>query len=146
VTYPLHVILRYRIERSLLNGDLALADLPEAWRRGMRDLLGVDVPDDRDGCLQDIHWPSGSFGYFPTYTLGAMAAAQLFAAACDQDSGIKPGIAKGDFAPLLAWLKTKVHGRGSLDPSTDDLLVHATGKPLGTAAFLAHLRARYLAA
>jgi carboxypeptidase Taq len=146
VTYPLHVILRYRIERQLLAGELALADLPEAWRRGMRDLLGVEAPDDRDGCLQDIHWPSGSFGYFPTYTLGAMAAAQLFAAACEQDAAIKPGIAKGDFAPLLAWLKTKVHGRGSLDATTDDLLVHATGKPLGVAAFEAHLCARYLAA
>jgi carboxypeptidase Taq len=96
--------------------------------------------------LQDIHWPSGSFGYFPTYTMGALAAAQLYAAAARQDTSIRPAIAQGNFAPLLTWLKVKVHGRGSLDPSTDALLVHATGEPLGVAAFEAHLSARYLAA
>jgi len=145
VTYPLHIILRYRLERALLAGDLALADLPGAWRQGMKDLLGIDVPTDKDGCLQDIHWPSGSFGYFPTYTLGAMAAAQLFAAAKAADAAIAPGIARGDFGPLSAWLKAKVHGRGSFDPTTDALLVEATGQPLGAAAFEAHLCERYLA-
>jgi carboxypeptidase Taq len=80
VTYPAHVILRYRLERALVAGDLALADLPGAWADGMRELLGIVPPDDRLGCLQDIHWPSGAFGYFPTYTMGAVAAAQLYAA------------------------------------------------------------------
>src|SRR3546814_5287918 len=82
-----------------------------------------------DLCLQDIHWPAGSIGYFPTYTLGAMAAAQLFAAAKAQDAAILPGIGKGDFRPLLRWLRANVHGRGSL-LMTDDLLQAATGKPL----------------
>ncbi len=81
VTYPAHIILRYRLERALIAGDLAPADLPGAWNDGMRDLLGIVPPDDRRGCLQDIHWPSGEFAYFPTYTLGALAAAQFFAAA-----------------------------------------------------------------
>jgi carboxypeptidase Taq len=77
VTYPAHVILRYRLERAMIAGDLAIADLPGAWNDGMRDLLGIVPPDDRLGCLQDVHWPSGAFGYFPTYTMGAMTAAQL---------------------------------------------------------------------
>ncbi len=144
VTYPAHIILRYRLERALLDGDLPLADLPAAWGDGMKTLLGVEVPDDRDGCLQDIHWPSGSFGYFPTYTLGALAAAQLFAAARAQDPAIAPAIAAGDFRPLLAWLRAKVHGLGSFHATTDELLVAATGAPLGAAAFKAHLTARYL--
>lgn len=143
VTYPAHVILRYRLEQALLSGSLAIADLPDAWNDGMRTLLGVDVPDDRRGCLQDIHWAVGSIGYFPTYTLGALAAAQLFAAAKARDAAILPGIAKGNFRPLMRWLRQQVHGKGSLT-STDRILREATGKPLGTAAFKAHLKARYL--
>jgi carboxypeptidase Taq len=144
VCYPSHVILRYRLEQALLSGDLAVADLPGAWREGMRDLLDVEAPTDRDGCLQDIHWPAGSFGYFPTYTLGALAAAQLFAAARAQSPGIGPAIALGDFAPLLGWLRQNVHGHGSR-LSSADLIQRATGTMLGTAAFKAHLTARYLA-
>src|SRR6185437_1352085 len=113
VTYPAHVILRYRLERAMIAGDLALADLPAAWRDGMRSLLGVEPPDDRQGCLQDIHWYDGAWGYFPTYTLGAMTAAQLFDAATRADAQIMPGIARGDFAPLLGWLRENVHGKGS---------------------------------
>lgn len=143
VTYPLHVILRYRLERAMLAGDLRVADLPGAWREGMQGLVGIAPDDDRDGCLQDIHWPSGSIGYFPTYTLGALAAAQLFAAATEQDPSILPGISQGDFKPLLAWLKPNVHGLGARF-STDEVLRRATGKPLGTAAFKRHLTARYL--
>src|SRR5690606_8567949 len=81
ITYPAHVILRYRLETAMIAGDLALADLPGAWNEGMKGLLGLIPPDDRLGCLQDIHWYDGDFGYFPTYTMGALAAAQLFAAA-----------------------------------------------------------------
>lgn len=143
VTYPAHVMLRYRLEQAMLNDDLTIDDLPGAWNDGMQTLLGVDVPNFAQGCMQDIHWAVGSIGYFPTYTLGAMSAAQLFAAAKAQDAGILPGIAKGDFKPLLKWLRANVHGRGSL-LTTDELLREATGKPLGTAAFKAHLKARYL--
>jgi carboxypeptidase Taq len=143
VTYPAHVILRYRLERAMLAGDLALADLPGAWNDGMQSLLGVTPPNDRLGCLQDIHWYDGAWGYFPTYTLGAMAAAQLFAAATRGRPEIAPALAEGNFGPLMAWLREHVHGKGSL-LSTDALIENATGRPFDDTAFKAHLRARYL--
>lgn len=142
VTYPMHIILRFRLEQALLSGDLPLDDLPGAWADGMKDLLGVAVPNDADGCLQDIHWPTGSFGYFPTYSLGAMTAAQLYATARKQSPEIPDAITRGDFAPLLGWLRTHVHGKASL-LHTDDLLVEVTGSPLSPAAFIAHIQGRY---
>jgi carboxypeptidase Taq len=145
VTYPFHVILRYRLERALLSGDLSVAELPAAWSDGMEAGLGVRPPNDRLGCLQDIHWYDGAFGYFPTYTMGALAAAQLFAAARRGIDGLDAMIAGGDFAPLLAWLKENVHRWGSFH-DTDAVLQAATGAPLGEQAFLDHIRARYLGA
>ena len=143
VTYPAHVILRYRLEKAMLAGDLPLEDLPGAWNDGMAALLGIRPPDDRRGCLQDIHWYSGAWGYFPTYTLGAMAAAQLYAAAKAADAGIEPALAEGDFAPLYGWLGPNVHEQASRY-GTGDLIERATGRPLEATAFKAHLAARYL--
>jgi carboxypeptidase Taq len=143
VTYPLHVILRYRLERAMIAGDLEPADLPGAWREGARELLGVTPPDDRSGCLQDIHWFGGAWGYFPTYTLGALTAAHLFAAACAAVPDIHGGIARGDFSALREWLGARVHARGSLLP-TRELVTQAAGRPLDTAVFRRHLEARYL--
>ncbi|MEE8279415.1 MAG: carboxypeptidase M32, partial [Alphaproteobacteria bacterium] len=143
VTYPAHVILRYRLERAMIAGDLPAADLPGAWNDAMKDLLGLTPDNDADGCLQDQHWYDGAWGYFPTYTLGAIAAAQLFDAATKADSAIQPGIARGDFTPLLGWLTDNVHAKGSV-LSTRDLLVQATGRPLDTQVFKAHLKNRYL--
>ncbi len=100
-------------------------------------------PDDARGCLQDIHWYDGAFGYFPSYTLGAMAAAQLMAAARRDLAGLDAALERGDLSPLLDWLRTKVHGQGSL-LEFNALLSHATGKPLDPADFQAHLTARYL--
>ncbi len=143
VTYPLHVLLRYRLEKSLIAGDLALADLPEAWTSGMNELLGFAPANDGEGCLQDIHWFDGAWGYFPSYTIGAMAAAQLFDTARNADPEIMLAIGRGDFQPLLAWLRRHVHGEASrLTPS--DLIRQATGRPLDPAVFLAHLKSRYL--
>ncbi|MEE8443712.1 MAG: carboxypeptidase M32 [Alphaproteobacteria bacterium] len=144
VTYPAHVILRTRLERALIDGAMEIVDLPAAWNQAMDKLLGVTPPSDREGCLQDIHWFSGSVGYFPTYTMGALAAAQLYAAARRAEPDIPAAISRGDFAPLMGWLGSHVHAKGSLD-SADDILTAATGAPLGTAAFKAHLEARYLA-
>ena len=144
VTYPAHVILRYRLERALIAGEMTLDDLPAAWNAGMKDLLGIVPPSDRDGCLQDIHWYDGAWGYFPTYTLGAMTAAQLFDAARRAKPEIPAAIRKGDFVPLLAWLRENVHGQGSR-LSTRDLLTKATGRPLDPAVFKRHLETRYLA-
>ena len=121
-----------------------IADLPGAWNDGMKKLLGLTPANDREGCLQDLHWFDGAWGYFPTYTLGAMTAAQLFDAAKTQVPEIEPGIAEGNFKPLFRWLKTHVHGKGSLLPAKE-LLIEATGKPLDPDIFKAHLNARYLA-
>lgn len=144
VTYPAHVILRYRLERALVAGDLDPADLPGAWRDGMQELVGTVPPDDRDGCLQDIHWYAGLFGYFPTYTMGAMTAAQVYQAAVKAVPAIPAGLAAGDFAPLLGWLRQNIHHKASFF-TTDEILTAATGAPLGVEAFRRHLEARYLA-
>jgi carboxypeptidase Taq len=142
-TYPCHIILRFRLERALIGGTMTLGDLPEAFRRGMKELVGVAPPDDRDGCLQDIHWPGGAWGYFPTYTLGALAAAQFFEAAVTAVPEIPAALARGDFAPLMGWLRTNVHAKAS-SATTDEIVAAATGAPLGTAAFKRHLERRYL--
>ena len=143
VTYPAHVIVRYKLEKLLLDGGLELDELPAAWNGLMAELVGATPPNDALGCLQDIHWPGGAWAYFPTYTLGAVAAAQLFDAACRQDGDVRPGLRRGDFAPLVGWLRRNVHAYGSL-LSTEELLSRATGRPLDAAAFKAHLRTRYL--
>mgnify|MGYP001254032637 CR=1 FL=1 len=144
VTYPAHVILRYRLEKAMVAGDLQLADLPGAWNEGMKKMLGIVPPSDREGCLQDIHWYDGAWGYFPTYTLGAMTAAQLFAAAVEAEPGIPDALAEGDFRPLMAWLRPNVHALASSLP-TPELVARATGRPLDAAVFRRHLEARYLA-
>jgi carboxypeptidase Taq len=143
VTYPAHVILRFRLEKALIAGELELAGLPSAWNQGMRELLGITPPDDRRGCLQDIHWFDGAFGYFPTYSLGAMTAAQLFDAASRAIPNLEEAIEAGYFAPLLSWLRAKVHGQASLLDS-GELLRQATGRKLDAEIFKAHLRRRYL--
>jgi carboxypeptidase Taq len=143
MTYPAHVILRFRLERALMAGDLQVADLPGAWRDGLQALLGIVPPDDARGCLQDIHWYDGLFGYFPSYTLGAMAAAQLMAAARRDLPALDAALERGELAPLVGWLRERVHGQGSL-LGFNDLLRSATGKPLDPADFTAHLTARYL--
>ncbi len=142
LTYPLHIVLRYRLEKALIKGDLDLKDLPAAWNDTLRELLGITPPTDRDGCLQDIHWPVGAFGYFPNYTLGALLAAQLFQAAERELSDLLPQMEQGDFTPLRHWLRANIHEKASSLPMPA-LIEQATGAPLGTEAFLAHVRGRY---
>jgi carboxypeptidase Taq len=143
VTYPSHVILRYRLERAMIEGRLEVSDLPAAWNEGMMELLGIRPSSDREGCLQDIHWYDGAFGYFPTYTLGAMNAAQLFDAAGRADPEIPARIGRGDFGPLLAWLRANAHGLAS-SLTADEIMTRATGRPLDAAVFKRHLERRYL--
>ncbi|HLN22838.1 MAG TPA: carboxypeptidase M32 [Patescibacteria group bacterium] len=143
VSYPAHVILRYRLEKALIAGEMQVDDIPSAWNEGFAELLGLTPPDDRQGCLQDIHWYDGAFGYFPTYTLGAMTAAQLFDAARRAVPGLLDSIGQGDFAPLLGWLRVNVHGHAS-HLSSAELLTRATGRPLDAQVFKDHLRVRYL--
>lgn len=143
VTYPLHIVLRWRLERALLADALRVADLPGAWNEGMRELLGVVPPDDRRGCLQDIHWPVGAIGYFPCYTLGALLAAQLAEALRAALPELDTLVERGEMAPLLAWLRENVHGQGRRF-GWRELTQRATGRPLQPEPFLAHLRKRYL--
>ncbi|MDE1896249.1 MAG: carboxypeptidase M32 [Rhodospirillales bacterium] len=143
MTYPAHVLLRFRLEQALLSGELAVADLPVAWNEGLNALLGITPPDDARGCLQDIHWFDGAIGYFPSYTLGAMAAAQLMEAAREALPEMDSALARGNLAPLTAWLAEHVHGRGS-SAGFNEILQAATGETLNPAYFEAHLTARYL--
>ena len=143
VTYPAHIMLRYRLERALIADDLACDDIPGAWADIHETLLGLRPGTDSEGCLQDIHWSGGALGYFPSYTIGALMAAQFFDAAVRDQPDLWPAIERGDFSPLLNWLRTRIHRFASLDESAA-LLQRATGAPLGTAAFKAHLQRRYL--
>ena len=144
-TYPLHVILRYEIEKELIEGNVQVADIPEFWNSKMAEYLQRDTRGDyKDGCLQDVHWNAGLFGYFPTYTLGAMMAAQIFAAAKRAMPSVLDDISRGEFSNLLNWLRENVHGKGSFH-SVSDLLVSATGEDLNEAFFVNHLKQRYLA-
>lgn len=146
VTYPAHVILRYELERDMLRGSLAVKELPDAWDAQMQSLLSLSTSgNDRDGCLQDVHWPCGAFGYFPLYTLGAVAAAQLFERASQELSNLSEQIARGEFDELNSWLGEKVWSRAS-SVSTEQLLVDATQRPLDPACFIRHLKRRYLGA
>jgi len=143
VTYPAHVMLRYYIEKYIISGDMEVEDLPDAWSQGMEKFLGIKPTDDKDGCMQDIHWMDGTFGYFPTYTLGAIYAAQLFAAAKSANKEVLPSIGKGDFSPLKDWLNKNIHQWGSKMP-TDELIKKATGSELDLEVYKNHLKERYL--
>lgn len=143
VTYPAHVILRYRLEKAMIRGELEVEQLPAAWNEGMEELIGITPPDDRQGCMQDIHWMAGMFGYFPTYTLGALMAAQLFAACDDALGGAEELIEDGEFEPLIQWLRDNVHSMGCRLES-DELIREATGQQLDPDFFKQHLRRRYL--
>ncbi len=134
-TYDLHIAVRFDIERRLIAGDLEVADLPEAWDAAYEQTLGLRPPDVAQGVLQDIHWSMGAFGYFPTYTLGNLIAAQLFEAA-ERDLGpLEPAFARGEFAPLLGWLREHVHAHASRYP-VSELVQRATGEALSTDAYL----------
>jgi len=141
-TYDLHILLRFDLERRMLRGELAVGDVPAAWNDGFRELFGFSPPDDRHGCLQDIHWSMGGLGYFATYSLGNLNAAQLFQSA-NQDLDVAAGCARADYTALLGWMRKNIHARGAtLDPA--DLMKQATGSPPAADAYLAHLSSRYL--
>lgn len=142
-TYPAHVILRYRLEKAMIAGDLNVVDLPTVWNEGMKELLGIVPDSDSNGCMQDIHWPGGDFGYFPTYTLGAIIAAQFFDTARKALPNLSSSIQKGDFSSLVMWLKENIHSQGSYY-SANDLLIKTTGRAIDVENYKQHLRDRYL--
>ncbi|MEM8768084.1 MAG: carboxypeptidase M32, partial [Pseudomonadota bacterium] len=144
LTYPLHVILRFELERALLDGSLPVAQLPEAWNDAMERYLGLSTKgNDADGCMQDVHWYAGLFGYFPTYTLGALGAAQWFATAREAIPDMGSAIAGGNLTPLLDWLRRNVHGAGRR-LTMQSLFKTVTGNPLDAAYYKRHITARYL--
>src|SRR5262245_2511960 len=141
VTYDFHIMMRVEIEAALVKGELAARDVPEVWRQRMRDDLGLEVPSDREGCLQDVHWSTGLVGSFCTYTVGNIMAAQLFETARTQPE-VSAALEHGDVGPLSSWLRDKVwrHGRRY---RRNELLTLATGRALDPAPYLRHLDARY---
>lgn len=145
LTYPAHIMLRYELERKILEGGLAVKDLPEAWNTSMDQRLGVKPGNDVDGCLQDIHWGVGHFGYFPSYALGAVIAGQLYEAMRAARPSLDEEIATGQFGGVMEWLRDNVHAVGARLP-VKDLIQEATGKPLTAAAYLRYLEAKYLEA
>lgn len=138
LTYPLHIILRFELELALIDGTLAVEDLPDAWREGMRRLLGVEVRSDASGCLQDVHWGAGSFGYFPSYALGCLIAAQLWEAMESELGSLEDRLRTAEVRPIQGWLAERVHRHGRrLD--TVPLLEHATGKGLEIDPFIRYV-------
>lgn len=144
VTYCLHVIARFELEQALISGSLEVSDLPDAWNSKMRDLLGVTPPTDSQGCLQDIHWSLGDFGYFPTYALGNILAAQLFSAFTKEHSDWEEQIASGQLAFVRDWLKKNVHCWGRMY-NVDDIAKRVTDKPLNESAYCSYLKKKYSA-
>ena len=143
VTYPLHVILRTELEMDLLAGKISVNDLPKLWNAKMKEYLNVDIENDKQGVLQDVHWSGGAIGYFPTYIIGQILACQIFNAAKRSIDGLDEKIKRGEFEELLAWLRVNVHERGSECDSVDELMVKVTGKPLDAHEFVAYLVDKY---
>jgi carboxypeptidase Taq len=141
-TYDLHILLRFGIERRLVKGELLVKDVPKVWNEEFQDLFGLTPPDDRRGCLQDIHWSMGGLGYFATYTLGNLNAAQLFATA-KKNKKISASLDRCEYAPLLNWLRVNVHGWGAALTPTE-IMQHATGKATDAKWHVQHLRDRYV--
>ncbi len=142
VTYNLHTLLRFELECDLLTGSLAVADLPAAWQAKMEAYLGVTPPSDAEGVLQDVHWSCGLIGYFPTYSIGNLLSAQLWEAAQAALPGLDAQIERGEFTPLLGWLRANVHSYGS-KYLPKELVLKATGRPLSSRAYMAYLTAKY---
>jgi len=140
-TYNLHIMLRFDLERAMIQGDLSAADLPAAWNERIERDLGLQVPDDRRGCLQDVHWASGAFGYFPTYTLGTLYAAQLWEAVEAAFPDVQEQLARGEFGALLEWLRANVHEHGRRYPVAE-LFGRVTGTPVSHEPLMRHLNGK----
>ena len=141
-TYNLHILVRFELEQALVNDELQCADLPGAWNEKYQHYLGIAPPDDRQGVLQDIHWSAGLIGYFPTYSLGNLYAAQFFEQANTDLGGLDRQFAAGNFQPLLNWLREKIHRAGQCY-TADELVKRVTGQPLSHAPLMQHLRGKF---
>jgi carboxypeptidase Taq len=142
ISYHFHVYIRYELEKRLIEGSLQTSDIPEFWNESYKTYLDVSVPDDKRGCLQDVHWSHGSFGYFPTYSLGSFYAAQLFAKAKEEVQNLDNEIANGNTLPLLLWLRNKVHSKGRYNTS-ENLCKEITGEGLNAGYFMNYAQKKY---
>ena len=142
VTYNLHIMLRFEIEQLMISGELDAKDVPGAWNEKFTSFFGITPPSDADGCLQDIHWGAGLFGYFPTYALGNMYAAHFFNAADKELNGLNELFVSGQFQPLKDWLNTNIHARGK-QYSPQELVRKVTGESLSHEPLVQHLRSRF---
>ena len=142
VTYGLHIILRFELEQELLAGGIEVRELPDVWNARMKDYLGVDVPDDMHGVLQDMHWAAGDFGYFPTYQLGNVISVQIWRQAVEELGDVEEQFARGDFAPVREWLTEKLYRHGSTYPP-QEVLRRITGSELDPEPYLQYLRAKF---
>jgi carboxypeptidase Taq len=143
VTYPLHIILRYKMERDIISGKIEARHIRSVWNDEFKKLFGIVPGNDSEGCLQDIHWPSGGFGYFPSYTIGAMMAAQMMCKIREEIRDVDADISSGNFANIYSWLRDKIHSKGSLFGTAEATLKHATGESLRSQYFINHLKNRY---
>jgi len=142
VTYPMHIILRYELEKGLFDGSIQVEHLPEMWNAKMKEYLGVEPPTDTLGVLQDTHWSGGAFGYFPSYTLGAIYASQFYQALIRAEPGIEKQIEMGNLAPVREWLGIQIHQQGRL-LSVPALVKRVTGENLNPDHFLDYLKNKY---
>ena len=140
-TYNMHIMIRFEIERLLMNGDLSVADLPDAWNQRYKDYLGIEVPDNAKGCMQDIHWSMAAIGYFPTYTLGNLYCAQFFEKAMEEHPDLYEQFEKGEFGTLKTWLNENIHRHGQRYRAAE-LCEHVTGKPLTADPLMRHLEGK----
>jgi carboxypeptidase Taq len=143
LTYPVHIMLRYELEQDILQGKLLVKDLPDAWNALMESRLGVKPANNTEGCLQDIHWAGGAFGYFPSYAIGSVIAAQLYESLRRDVTHLDDELSVGNFANLFAWLRENIHGQAAR-VGTVELIKNATGKPLTGAAWLRYVESKYL--
>jgi carboxypeptidase Taq len=142
LTYHFHVMIRYEIEKQLIEGSLKAKDIPAIWNESYKKYLGLTVPDDKKGCLQDVHWSHGSFGYFATYSIGSLYAAQLYAAILEQNPSVEEEIAKGKTETIFAWLQQHIYKSGRYSTS-EVLCSNATGEPLNSHFFIDYATKKY---
>jgi carboxypeptidase Taq len=142
ISYHFHVFVRYELEKRLIEGSLGVSEIPSFWNENYKTYLGVTVPDDKKGALQDVHWSHGSFGYFPTYSLGSFYAAQFFTKAEEEINGLENEIAKGNTIPLLTWLRLKIHSKGRYLTS-EELCKEVTGETLNGGYFVQYARKKF---
>jgi carboxypeptidase Taq len=142
VTYNLHIFVRFELEKDLITGALKVADVPDAWNAKYEEYLGITPPNNALGCLQDIHWSHGTIGYFPTYSLGNLMSAQIYDMAREQIPGLEKGYTRGEFAPLLSWLREHVHSHGSKF-TAPELMQREFGQTISAQPLLTYLREKY---